>query len=271
MNVLIFGGSKNIGYHTALRLFAEGATVTFLIRDLRIFDENDDIRHHVALGHARLVEGDALNPDDVKAAWEKANKDDQGVDFVVFTVGTIPTFHLSKGYILERPNTATQSLLNVLCTMPKLPTPPKFVVVTSVGVTRDSRIHLPLLLRPYHYLLTVPRADKTGVERVLAYCSGRPWKGEEPDEEIMNGDGGVWSQRGRLPSHGSLKEVVIIRPPLLTDGACMADKEENSYRVSETGLNGGYRISRKDASHFIVEGALKKWSDYEGKILNIAY
>jgi len=108
----------------------------------------------------------------------------------------------------------------------------------------------------------------------LAHCKGRTWKGEEPDPEIMNGSGDdatVWSDRGRLPAYGSLKEVVIIRPPLLMDGACLADKEEDAYRVSENGLDSGYRISRKDASHFIVEGALKRWSEYQGKILNIAY
>lgn len=64
--------------------------MTFLLRSLRSFDENDDIRHYVALGNAHLVQGDALNPDDVKSAWEKAAGDNEAIDFVIFSVGAYP-------------------------------------------------------------------------------------------------------------------------------------------------------------------------------------
>lgn len=156
--------------------------------------------------------------------------------------------------------------------MPKLSKAPKFVVVSSIGLTKESHANLPFLLKPlYGYLLSAPHADKLGVERVLAHCCGRQWTEEGPDSKIMTGEQGIWTERGRLPSHGGLKEVVIIRQALLTDGECTADKAENSYRVSETDLGNGYTISRKDVAHFIAEGVVKKWSEYEGKIVNIAY
>jgi hypothetical protein len=88
----------------------------------------------------------------------------------------------------------------------------------------------------------------------------------------MIGEQGNWSVRGRLPTKGGLTQIVIIRPALLIDGECRADKKsKDAYRVSENHFNNGWTISRKDVGHFVVEGAIKKWYEYEGNIVNIAY
>lgn len=63
-----------------------GATVTFLLRSLKVFDEDATIQKYVASGHARLVKGDGLVPEEVRHGWEEATKDGP-VDFVLFTVG----------------------------------------------------------------------------------------------------------------------------------------------------------------------------------------
>jgi len=275
LNVLVFGGSRNIGYFTALRLLKQGATVTFLLRSLRVFDSDTDIRHFVALGKAKLIEGDALNPDDVKAAWDQAttiHPENPGVDFVLFTVGGTPSFKVSKGFVIDPPNLCTQCLLNVLCTMPKLPAPPKYIVLTSIGLTEEAHHNLPLLLKPlYGYLLTGPHEDKYGAERVAAHCVGREWTEREPKPEVMSGPLGNWSDRGRLPEKGSIKEFVVVRPAMLTDGECKADKAEGAYKVSEQYLRDGYRVSRKDVGHFIATRLFQEWSEWEGKIIHIAY
>jgi len=103
-NVLVLGGSRNIGYHAAVRLLggflpsrcglsliritAAGATVTFLLRSTSVFDNDEVVQSYVKSGKARLVKGDGLVKDDVKRAWEESGRD-RLVDTVVFTVGNI--------------------------------------------------------------------------------------------------------------------------------------------------------------------------------------
>jgi NAD(P)-dependent dehydrogenase (short-subunit alcohol dehydrogenase family) len=101
-NVLVLGGSRNIGYHAAVRLLggffcsrcglslmsiiAAGATVTFLLRSTSVFDNDEVVQGYIESGKARLVKGDGLVKDDVKRAWEETGRD-RPVDTVVFTVG----------------------------------------------------------------------------------------------------------------------------------------------------------------------------------------
>ena len=149
------------------------------------------------------------------------------------------------------------------------------------GITKESHAGLPLPLKLlYRYLLTVPHMDKIGAERVVAHVADWPgdteWDGE-PDESIMGP--GDWRKGEGLPEKGSLKDVVVIRPPLLTDGECVAEKVETKgggkakgpYRVQEGTLSGGWTVSRKDVSHFLVEGVIKNWREWKGKCVSIAY
>jgi hypothetical protein len=63
--------------------------VTFLLRSPRVFDSDQDIQPFIAKAKAKIVEGDALKPDDVKTAWNSAltANDRNTVDLVLFTVG----------------------------------------------------------------------------------------------------------------------------------------------------------------------------------------
>ena len=80
-----------------------------------------------------------------------------------------------------------------------------------------------------------------------------------------------------LPDPGSVKDIVVIRPALLVDGECKADKAQGGkgkgkepYRVREGDI-GGWTVSRKDVAHFVVEGALGDWQKWAGKCVSIAY
>jgi hypothetical protein len=156
--------------------------------------------------------------------------------------------------------------------MPELSTSPKFIAITSIGLTPDAHDNLPLLLKPlYRYLLAGPHADKLGAERLLAHCSGKDWTDEEPSPEIMSGPLGNWSDREGLPSKGTLKDIVIIRPAVLTDGKCKGDAGKATYRASEQYLSSGYRVSRRDVAHFICTDLIKNWSKWNGRAVHIAY
>ncbi|KAJ7497616.1 hypothetical protein FB451DRAFT_1348448 [Mycena latifolia] len=272
LNVLAFGASRNIGYFAAVRLLGQGATVTFLLRSPAVFDEDTLIQGYIKSGHARLVKGDATNEADARRAWNEAGV----VDAVIFSIGMTPSFHIFKGLVFPSHNLVTQSVLNCLCTMPTYndSPQPKVIIVSGIGLTNSSRASLPCLVKPVYSMLDVPHKDKIGMERVLAHCAGWDWDSEsdgEPTADIM-GEG--WMDRKGLPAPGTLKHALIIRPALLTDGECVADKVQAKgkgklYRVSEQDL-GLYTISRKDVAHFVVD-ALSRWDEFDNKRVNVGY
>ncbi|PSR73875.1 hypothetical protein PHLCEN_2v10295 [Hermanssonia centrifuga] len=279
LNVYAIGASRNIGYYTALRLLEKGATVTFLLRSPTVFNEDAVIQSYVQAGTARLVKGDALNAEDVAQGWEKAIESSQHVDLVLFTVGECgtPTLTLTKGAVLTTADLCTHAILNVLRTIPPshraASSQPKIIAISSTGLTPSSHAHHPLPIRAlYSWLLPQIHADKLGLERVLAYCAGWEWKAEdgEPREDILPAG---WTGQPGTPEQGELKQVLVVRPAMLTDGGCKADKKAGrAYRVGEEDLkNNGYTVSRRDVAHFIVEGALPDWTRWGGKRMSIAY
>ncbi|KAG2347497.1 hypothetical protein BDR05DRAFT_974044 [Suillus weaverae] len=271
--VLVIGGSRNIGYHSAVRLLALGATVTFLLRSPRVFEQDDTIQHYIKEGKARLVQGDALVKSDVSRAWSEAQQqqvdDTRPVDFLIFTVGGIPHFSLRKGFTITPPNLVTQCLINVLET---LPSPhPKIITISSAGITQASHKSLPLPLKPvYSYLVAAAHKDKCGAEEVIAHSAGWEWDARDsPGDEIL---GAGWTSR--IPNAGELKSIAVIRPALLTDGKCRAEvkgKGSEAYRVKEGDLERSWTISRRDVAHFLVEGMVRHWQEWEGKCASIAY
>jgi len=86
LNILVIGGSRHIGYHSALRFLDAGSTVTFLLRSPTTFDDDEVIQKHVKSGKARLVQGDGLVVADVQNVWAVACRD-KPVDVLLFTVG----------------------------------------------------------------------------------------------------------------------------------------------------------------------------------------
>ena len=65
----------------------KGATVTFLLRYPAIFDNDAIIKPFVQSGHARIVQGDALKPEDVARAWASAQEGPGSLDLVLYTLG----------------------------------------------------------------------------------------------------------------------------------------------------------------------------------------
>ncbi|KAF8912240.1 hypothetical protein CPB84DRAFT_1722679 [Gymnopilus junonius] len=265
-NILVLGGSRHIGYHAALRFLNAGSTVTFLLRSPNTFDQDEDIQKHVKSGKARLVKGDALAVKDIQNLWAEASKD-APVDLVLFTVGFNGNqkFSLRKGFVGMSPgNLVTQCLFNVLRTMPTTQPLPKFVALSTVGVTRASRSAAPLALKPvYSYLIQQAIQDKLGMERIIYHCAGWQWNSrDEPSAEII-GEG--WKELEGLPEPGSLKDAMVIRAAMLTDGECKAP-----YRVVEGDIT-GYSVSRKDVGHFIFDAVTNHWEEYGGKQVSIAY
>ncbi|KAJ7772675.1 hypothetical protein DFH07DRAFT_1057458 [Mycena maculata] len=267
LNVLAFGASRNIGYFAAVRLLEQSATVTFLLRSPSVFDGDSTIQKYVQSGHARLIKGDALDEADTRRAWSEAGT----VDAVIFSVGTYPSsFSLTKGMLINPHNLCTRCMVNVLSTMPTSTsaTPPKFVVVSSTGLTPAAFKALPLLLKPLYATLGGPHRDKVGMERVIAHCAGWAWDPKNDSEPTIDLMGEGWMER--VPVPGSL-DVLVVRAGFLTDGPCKADKGKGKgYRVSEE-ETGGYTISRKDVAHFVVDALTRRWDEFSKKRVNLTY
>ena len=141
---------------------------------------------------------------------------------------------------------------------------PKIVAISTTGATRASLDALPLSIRVfYRYMLASPHRDKAALERVLAHVSGRAWDDREPNADLV---GERWAEQDGTPVYGSLPDVVIVRPALLTNGAATG-----TYRLGEGG-KGYYTISRRDVAHFIVEDLLKgSWAKWKGESVAMAY
>ncbi|KAL0573816.1 hypothetical protein V5O48_008124 [Marasmius crinis-equi] len=274
MNVFVMGGSKNIGYFSALRLLDAGSTVTFLLRDPACFDEDERIRKFLS-SKAFLVKGDALVRSDVQKGWEAAEKNGNGkIDLLLLTVGGAPSFSFTKGFIIKPANLVTQSFLNALSTMPKAQldssAQPKIVVVSAAGVTKDSHAALPFLLKLLYATMPIPHNDKRGLERLAYYLAGWSWNERDVNREVLPAD---WQKQEDLPGSGTLKNVMVVRPALLTDGKCVADgggKEKRPYRVGGDDF-GGWTVSRQDVAHFIVDAVTSRWEEYGNKRVTIAY
>ncbi|KAL0565411.1 hypothetical protein V5O48_016613 [Marasmius crinis-equi] len=272
VNVYSLGGSKHIGYFAALRLLDAGYTFTFLLRNPSALQNDQAMSKHIAARKVFLVKGDALVKSDVENGWNVAGKHGP-VDLMIFSVGGRPSLHITRGFVLDPPNLVTQCLLNAITTIPKNQSQPKIVAISSNGLTKTSHETLPCLLKPYYaYLLANPHQDKVGLERVLHHVAGWKWNSEddgEPEESILSPD---WTtQTPGLPDPGSLKQTLVVRPALLTDGECQADRKgEMGYKLSEGDL-GGWTVSRRDVAHFVADAVLNKWEQYVDKIISISY
>ncbi|KAL4064838.1 hypothetical protein V8B97DRAFT_1207238 [Scleroderma yunnanense] len=271
MKVLVIGGSRNIGYFSALRLLDSGATVTFLLRKPQIFDNDENIQKYVKDGKARLVTGDALIKDDVSRAWAEASSGDDGksVDLLIFTLGArSATFHITKGFLISPANLVTQAILNVFETVP--PSHPNIIAISPTGVTTTARKALPWLIRGFvGYFIPQPYRDKRGAEQIYARVAGFSWDTKDnvgPDILAEN-----WTTR--VPAEGQYKNIVIIRAALLTNGPSRAEKhpEKQAYRVQDDDVSNAYTVSRKDVAHFLVEKVVKHWDEWAGRRVSIAY
>ncbi|CAG8736918.1 9921_t:CDS:2, partial [Acaulospora colombiana] len=226
------------------------------------FDTDETIQKYVQKGQVIVVKGDALNKEQIQAAWQAANQDNR-VDLVLFSVGGTPTFHLLKGFEIQPPNITTHALSNLLQTIAAdhgHHQMPKLVAITTTGATKASHDALPFSFKIfYSYALNQPHVDKLGMERLLQYAAGMEWKeGVEPAEEILPKG---WEQH--YPPAGWLPQIVIVRPALLTDG-----EAKQKYKAS-TDEFASYTISRKDTGHFIGQRVVSEWETWSGKIVNV--
>ncbi|TFL00595.1 hypothetical protein BDV98DRAFT_569269 [Pterulicium gracile] len=284
-NVLVIGGSRDVGFPTALAFLERAFTVTFLLRDKHVFDEDGTVQAFISAGALKLVEGSAFTEADVKKAWDAAMKHgagpQRGIDVLTFTVAGSPKYAFSKAEA-SPPNVVTLAVQALLCGTRIASTPAtRLILVTGAGALHESLSALPWSLR--QLTLTTKAAsnrDKLAAERLIAHAAGWTWdavKHGVPEEERMMEGGKGWASRSGMPAEGSLTNLLVVRPLPLTDGECQGDKTKDErhgkdpYKVETLNVNNEWSISKKDVAHFIVKAATSKWEQYKNSAVYLGY
>lgn len=148
---------------------------------------------------------------------------------------------------------AITTIFAALRTLPPSLPKPVLAALSTTGISSRVR-DVPLLMTPlYHWLLAVPHKDKKEMEALLQAEVAKPANNK----------------------CRAIKDFVIVRPSLLTDGARLGT---NKIRVGTEGGEiaspaVGYTISREDVGGWmfdqLVEGQGRE--KYAGKMVSITY
>ncbi|KAG8977732.1 hypothetical protein FRB90_008729, partial [Tulasnella sp. 427] len=106
-------------------------------------------------------------------------------------------------------------------------------------------------------------ADKFAMERVLNWSAGWGWRADDGEPEAHILPPREWQAR-LGGQEGWLKDVVVVRPAILTDG-----KEKGKWKAGVE-LPGLWAISRKDVAKFLSDEVLKE-GKWDGKAVSIGY
>ena len=132
------------------------------------------------------------------------------------------------GFTFEDPTVCQDVMAAALSSLPH--PAPRFIVISTTGLTQGMT-DVPCLLKPlYRYMLDVPHEDKLKAEQLLE-------------------------------QNTSINEKTIIRPAMLTDGKARgwatAPGVSSSRCNAQEGICRGYTISRRDVGEFVAKQAIQ--------------
>ncbi|KAH7262847.1 hypothetical protein BKA59DRAFT_505869 [Fusarium tricinctum] len=256
------GGSMAAALASALN---EGHYCTALarkpesLRDILVTEKH--IPSEIIDKYLTMHQGDVKDPAAVAKALINPTNARFVVDFILSGIGSRPTFQwsITRPLPLKDPTIcedATKTLFNALSnllasgiTSTATSQKPLLAVVSTAGCGRVRGVPLPIYFQ-YHYLVGGPLADKQKMEELILQDNGR-----------------------------HVRDFVIMRPLILTDGEAKADGQ---LRVGwEWGVVGdkgpdeplpklGYLMSKADLgkwafNHVVLEGG------WEGKCVYFTY
>lgn len=262
MKCVLLGATQGCGLETLLNLTAAGHICYVLCRNPEAFNATlrnrnvDPDTLQPEAGGMKLinpVRGDAFQEADVRALFTTAG---DGVDFVLFSLGGRPSFKNPFAPKLMPPAICSRTIAIFLPVFTSIfPNPsnqPRLVVISSSGLGAQGHSDLPMLLKPlYGWLLKDPHADKGEMERLVHAAAGIQHDDFNPTGE----------------NQGSLGNVVIIRPALLTDGVA---KGTGALKKGDR-VPGAWTISRKDVGLFIATECADVDSQWKGRGVTISY
>ncbi|KAK6349413.1 hypothetical protein TWF696_005698 [Orbilia brochopaga] len=212
----------------------------------------------------RIVEGDGLNPDDVRNVLVDPSTNTV-VDTFVYGLGMRPANGNPLNFKFLTPTLCEDTTRLIMTTIADLKPAraPLAVYISTTGIKNTSDV--PLLFQPfYHWSLHVPHLDKGKMEDLVVEAA----------------------------SKGVLRDYMIVRPSLLTDGEAthgkirvghegsVKDSVQGKLALAEGGcgwkiVDGpaiGYVISRKDVGAFVFEEGVHNGGEkFKGQKVRLTY
>ncbi|KAJ6265059.1 hypothetical protein Dda_1214 [Drechslerella dactyloides] len=212
----------------------------------------------------RIVQGDGLNPDDVRATLVDPSTN-AVVDTIIYGLGMRPTTNNPLTFKFPTPTLCEDTTRLIMDTIADLkPTRPPFALfISTTGIKNTNDV--PLLFQPfYHWALKTPHLDKGIMEDLVIEAAIK----------------------------GVLRNYMIVRPSLLTDGEATygnirvgheestKDSVKGELTLAEGGcgwtiVDGpaiGYTISRKDVGAFVFEEGVRNGGEkFKGQKVRLTY
>ncbi|KAL8999811.1 MAG: hypothetical protein Q9188_005810 [Gyalolechia gomerana] len=208
--------------------------------------------------HLTIVQGDIRDTQSVArvlAPQSKSATSTNTLHLILSGIGRPPIFSPNPfSPTFDDPTVcqdAISTILTALRTLPPSSSKPVLAALSTTGISSHAR-DVPILMTPlYHWLLAVPHKDKQQMEALLQAEVAKP------------------------AQERAIKDFVIVRPSLLTDGARLGtDKIRVGEEVGETATPAvGYTISREDVGGWMFDSLLdgQGKNKYAGKMVSITY
>jgi nucleoside-diphosphate-sugar epimerase len=251
--IAIFGATGGTGLSILKLCLSTGHTVRVLARTPSKLSSLS-----TQYPNLQIIQGDIHDVDSIKETLlhPSSTADKQEVvDVIISAIGMVLP---GKGLGFTSPDThicesGTRNILTALSSLFPLPTNsiapssnPLLILLSTTGISSKSR-DIPLAMIPlYHWVLSVPHADKKKMEE-LVMESGRRW---------------VMVRPGFL-GNGEPKGSECVRTGVEVPGEKKGEGEDHAI---------GYTIRREDVGMWIfqecVKGTSEKW---EGKCVSLTY
>ncbi|WVR06386.1 hypothetical protein IAU60_003417 [Kwoniella sp. DSM 27419] len=250
MHAVLLGASKGIGHGVVTSLLGSGHwEATLLVRKPGLLEQDATLSPYIQSGKLRLVKGDATSEDDVRRCFTAK------VDVVVSSIGSLGSMTL-KGIKMDQPDVCTRgaiALLRVLATLDG--TPPRVVVVSSMGMGENHHDMPRTMQYFYSWLLTKPHQDKIAMEYLFQHASSvlsvPTAKSAIPSTSILS------QTQVESVKPGFLPEITFVRPAFF--GADAPPRPVDKLKIGEKVAV--YSVRRSEVSRFIVDECVsgKSW------------
>lgn len=268
--LIVFGATGGCVANALLAALRDGITSVAMVRSTeklrRMLLDQYHMPSEVLDKHLKITQGNIRSIDDVERAL---TINGHLPDKIVFGVGGSPRFNFSllAPLTLDDPHICEEGMKTLIsalrsCQSRGVPDGPLGMrphLVTISTISMSNHRDLPYLYYPMEYwLLSIPRADKLAMEKVIFAAASEV---ESP-----------------------LGDFAMVRPPILLDSPVLgfdkiragwvwpdAHREEKLARgQKEAGPQIGYTVSKPDVGEWIFANMIKNGMDLHGKCWNLA-
>ncbi|PYH94521.1 hypothetical protein BO71DRAFT_353148 [Aspergillus ellipticus CBS 707.79] len=187
-----------------------------------------EVPEHIMARHLTIIKGNIM---DVAAVQQTLFLDGRPVGLVFSGIGG--KMQLGLKPTLDNPTICQDGTRTILTAARACQPPPRFVTLSTTGITQEEKRDLPVLMMPmYHWMLKVPHADKKVMEEL------------------------IFAEMRKPVQERAIQDFMMIRPSLLTDGT--GDGLHKIRTGTEAQPAVGYVIARYDVGRWLFGNVVEK-------------